>query len=184
MPGTPESRPRRAATVVLSRPSNRRVTIRAQLFGQDHGKCRHDALTHLGLTKNQRDVIVRSDPDPGVEGVSNLLFLVLRLISKGARREMEADDQGHTASSPALQKITTVYNGRIRHGTPQRVTLSVRLRQIKRLISPCPPAWTRRDGWPCGCAGRCRSGRCCRSWPRRCRCRWGWVSWKAAPLRT
>src|SRR6202158_1744780 len=103
------------------------LPIQAKLFRQDHGKCRHDALAHLGLTKNQRDVVVRSDADPGVEWIGSLLFLVRRLIGKSARGEMEADDEGDAARSTGLQKITTVYDRSIRHGTPRDVLRSVRL---------------------------------------------------------
>src|SRR6202158_3420565 len=103
------------------------LPIQAQLFRQDHGERRHDALAHLGLTKNQRDVVVRSDTDPGVEWIGSLLFLVRRLIGKSARREMEADDEGDAARATGLQKITTVYDRSIRHGTPRDVLRSVRL---------------------------------------------------------
>src|ERR1700682_1615131 len=107
------------------------LPIQAQLFRQDHGERRHDALAHLGLTKKDRDVVVRSYADPGVEGVGSLLLLVRRLIGKNTRREMEANDEGDAARGTGLQKITTVYNRRIRHGTPRGVLRSVRLSAIK-----------------------------------------------------
>src|ERR1700694_1188389 len=103
------------------------LPIQAQLFRQDHGEWRHDALAHLGLTKNQRDVVVRSYADPGVEWIGSLLFLVRRLIGKSTRREMEANDEGDAARGTGLQKITTVYDRSIRHGTPREVLRSVRL---------------------------------------------------------
>jgi hypothetical protein len=51
-------------------------------------------------------------------------------------------------------------------------------------LRPSGPASRRPDEWPCGFAGTCRSGRCCRSWRRQCRRRWALVSWQAARPRT
>jgi len=55
--------------------------------------------------------------NPSVEGIGRFLFLILCLVGESARRETEADDEGYAARGTGLQKITTVYNGNIRHGT-------------------------------------------------------------------
>src|SRR6266700_2523029 len=93
--------------------------IDAQLFRQDHGKSRHNPLAHFGFAQNERDAIVRSDADPGVERIESFLFLVLRLIGKSARREMEADDERHTSGGTRLEKITAIYNWSDYHGAPR-----------------------------------------------------------------
>src|SRR5205807_7326168 len=68
------------------------LPVHAQLFREDHGKRRHDALAHFRFAQNERDMIVRSDADPGIEGIRSFLFLILGLIGESGRREMEADN--------------------------------------------------------------------------------------------
>src|SRR5207248_10092400 len=79
------------------------LPVHAQFFREDHGKRGHDALAHFRFTENERDAIVRSDADPGIEGVGSLLFLLLGLIGESDRREMEANDERDTSGGTGLQ---------------------------------------------------------------------------------
>jgi len=94
------------------------LPVYTQLFREDHGKRRHDALAHFRFTENERDLIVRSDADPGIEGVGTLLFLLLGLIGESSRREMEANDERDTSSGTGLKKIAAIYGWSDCHGTP------------------------------------------------------------------
>src|SRR5207245_1119595 len=107
------------------------LPVHEQFFREDHGKRGHDALAHFRFTENERDAIVRSDADPGIEGVGSLLFLLLGLIGESNRREMEADDERDTSGGTGLKKITAIYNWSDCHGTPRYYVVLLRLKQLK-----------------------------------------------------
>jgi hypothetical protein len=95
--------------------------------------------------------------------------------------KLEVDDKSSARGRVRLQKVTTIQYRSIGRDIPR---FSVEKRQPMRRRSLCRFASWRRDGWPCGCVDRCRSGRCCRSWRHRCRRRSGWIFSQAARPRT
>src|SRR5207302_236293 len=97
------------------------LPVHAQFFREDHGKRGHDALAHFRFTENERDAIVRSDADPGIEGIGSLLFLVLGLIGESGRTELEANDERDTSGGTGLKKITAIYDWSDSHGTPLKL---------------------------------------------------------------
>ena len=71
--------------------------IRAQLFGKNHRQGGIDTLTHLRLSQDQRDAVIRRNAHPGVEWIRSLLFLILRLIAKCPRAQVKTNHQCRAA---------------------------------------------------------------------------------------
>ena len=149
----------RPARGILGRRAHaHRCELHLELLGDDHGeRCVH-ALSHLRLVYRDRDDAVGADVHPAVgskgcrasgsvvRGSGHVARRRPELLHE-ARREVERDRETGAGRGAGLQEVAAGDSRVSAHRTPP---------------------FRRRGGSRGGSAGRYHSGRCCRSWLRRC----------------